>query len=566
MGRRGAVAVLLLALAAAACAPTGQQGPPAGLVLTNGKIVTVDKDFSIKQAVAIKDGTFVAVGTNDEIKGRIGAQTKVVDLKGRTVLPGLVDSHLHALRGGLTWDFELHWDRLTSLQKGLDQIAEKAKTQPPGTWIRVIGGWSEAQFAEKRLPTPAELDQIAPNHPVWVQRLYERAIFNSAAIKALGITKDTPNPAGGTILKDAGGNPFGVTAAGGINYYYPNIPRPTLEQQITSTKNWFTVLNRSGITSFIDVAGGLQRWPEDYEAVNRIHDKGELTVRVRWFMQPQRPGREIEDIQRFVQLVKPKSGDDMLRPLGVGEILVWGVFDSDAFGTDSPTFPPAAVDSFRQAVKVVAENGWTFTAHATRSKSAEQLLPGIEEVNRGVSLKDRRTSFAHLEDVTPQTMERIKALGGGITVQDRMLFTGEDALKNWGEAQARRAPPLQSLLKAGVNVGGGTDATRVTPYQPFVSLWWFVTGKTVSGQRIRGPEESVSRETALRLYTTGSAWFSGEEGKLGSIEAGKLSDLIVLSADYLTVPEDQIKDLESVLTIVGGKPVYAGDEFRSLTQ
>lgn len=565
MGRRGAVAVLLLTLVAA-CAPTGQQGAPADLVLTNGKIVTVDKDFSIKQAVAIRDGTFVAVGTNDEIKGRIGPQTKVVDLKGRTVLPGLIDSHTHVIRAGLIWDYELHWDRFTSLQKGLDQIADKAKSQPAGTWIRAIGGWNETQFAEKRLPTPAELDRIAPNHPVWVQRLSERAIFNGAAIKALGLAKDTPNPPGGTILKDANGAPYGVTGAGGLNFYYPNIPRPNPEQQIESTRHWLTELNRSGLTAVIDTGGGLQRWPEDYVAIAAVHDRGQQTLRIRWFMQPQRSGRELEDVRQFVSLVKRESGDDMLRAMGIGEAPVAATNDGTQWGADSPTFAPQAIDYFGQVVRVALESGWTLQIHTARNKSLEQLLPKVEELNREFPLRDRRFAFAHLEDVSPQSIERIKALGIGVTVQDRLLETGDDILKNWPPQAVRRAPPVQSLLKAGIPVGGGTDASQVATYQPFVSLWWLVTGKTVDGKPVRGPEELVSREQALRIYTTGSAWFSGEEGKLGSIEAGKLADLIVLSADYLTVPEDQIKDLESVLTIVGGKPVYAGDEFRSLTQ
>ena len=548
----------------AACEIAGPSGPPADVVFLNGKVVTVDKDFSLKQAIAVKDGKFVAVGTNDEVRRRAGAATTVVDLKGLTVLPGLIDSHLHAIRGGLTWDYELHWDKLTSLRAGLDMIAEKARTQPAGTWIRVVGGWHESQFAEKRLPTVAELDQIAPNHPVWVQRLYNRVTWNSAAVKTLGITKDTPDPAGGQILKDDKGQPYGVTNAAGINTYYPNLPRPTADQMIESTRHWLAELNRAGLTMAIDVAGGLQRWPDDYGAINAIHDRGQQTVRLRWFMQPQRAGKEVEDVRMFVSLVKPGTGDDMLRPLGVGEAPLAATNDGDALGPDSPTFPPQAIEMFGQVLRVATEAGWSFQVHSTRDKSLRQLLPQVEEINKQIPLKDRRFSFAHLEDVSPQSWERVKAMGGGITVQDRTIYTGEDVLRNWPAEAARRAPPIQSLLKAGVPLGGGTDATRVTPYQPFVSLWWFVTGKTVDGKPVRGPEELVSREQALRVYTMGSAWFSHDEDKLGSIEIGKLADLIVLSADYLTVREDQIKTIESVLTVVGGKPVYGSGEYASL--
>ncbi len=551
-------------LVVAACETGAPASPPADLVLTNGKIVTVDKDFRIAQAVAIQGGKFVAVGTNDEVRRRAGPSTTLVDLKGRTVLPGLIDSSIHAIRGGLTYDAELHWTRLTSLRAGLEQIAEHARTQPAGSWIRVLGGWHESQLAEKRLPTAAELDQAAPNNPVWVQRLSTQVALNAAAVKALGLTAQTPDPPGGRITKDDKGQPMGIANIGGINFYYPNVARPTLEQQIESTKHWFTELNRLGLTTAIDAGGGLQRWPDDYAALNAVHDRGQQRLRVRWFMQPQRAGRELEDVRTFVSLVKPASGDEMLQPLGIGEAPLAATNDGTQWGADSPTFPAAAIDQFAQVLRVAIEAGWSFQLHAARSKSLEQLLPKIEELDRQIPLKDRHVSFVHLEDISPQLMQRVKALGAGVGIQDRLVYSGDDILKNWTPEMIRRAPPVQSLLKAGLPVGGGTDSTQIAPYEPFLSLWWFVTGKTIDGRQVRGPEELVTREQALRIYTTGSAWFSRDEDRLGSIEGGKLADLIVLSGDYLTVPEDQIRTLESVLTLVGGKPVYASGEFASL--
>ncbi|MBI1894221.1 MAG: amidohydrolase family protein, partial [Candidatus Rokubacteria bacterium] len=291
---------------------------------------------------------------------------------------------------------------------------------------------------------------------------------------------------------------------------------------------------------------------------------GELTLRVRWYMQPNRPGQEIQVIREFIEKVKPGSGDDWLRPVGIGEQVTVGTFDGDAFVPNPPTFSPQALEDWKTIVKMIADSGWRFQAHATRDNSVRQLLPALEEMNKQISLKDRRIAFAHLEDVTVETIERIKAVGGGITVQDRLIYHGEDVVRSLGRDFTRRAPPLKTMLSRGIPVGGGTDATRTAPYPPFWSIWWLITGKTLSGESIRGPEESLSREEALRLYTTGSAWFSFDEGKLGSIEAGKLADLIVLTADYLAVPEDQIKDLHSVLTIVGGKPVYGEAEYAGL--
>jgi len=553
---------IALALVVACTQTPTTQEVPADLVLVNGKIVTVDPVFSIKQAVAIRGGTFVAVGTDAEARRFAGLATKVVDLGGRTVLPGLIDSHTHAIRAGITYDFELHWDRLPSLKVGLDQIAEKARTGAPGAWIRVLGGWHETQLTERRLPTQAELDQAAPNNPVWVQRLSTQAVLSSAAVKALGITADTANPPGGTILKDASGKPTGIGSVGGLNFYYPNVPRPSLEEQIESTRHWFTELNRSGLTGVIDAGGGGQRWPDDYAALNAVHDRGQQTLRVRWLMQPQRSGKELEDVRTFVSILKPGSGDDLLRPLGIGEAAVAATNDGTQWGADSPTFPAQAIDNLAQVLRATVDGGWSFSIHTARSKSLEQLLPTVEAINAQTSLRDRHISFAHIEDATPAAIARLKALGAGVLIQDRLVFSGDDILKNWSPEMVRRAPPIQSLLKAGVPVGGGTDATQVAPYPPFRSLWWFVTGKTIDGRQVRGPEELVTRDQALRIYTTGSAWFSGDEQRLGSIEVGKLADLIVTSADYLTVPEDQIPAIESLLTVVGGKTVYAASPFR----
>ncbi len=557
------VLILPLVFGCTMTPPEGSAAQP-DLALLNGKIVTADSGFSIRQAVAIRDGKFLAVGGNAEIRRLAGPNTKTIDLNGRTVLPGLIDSHFHGIRSARTWDMELHWEEVGSLKDGLNMIADQTRRTQPGSWIRVVGGWHETQFAEKRMPTVAELDDVAPIHPVWMHRLSERAIVHTAGLKALGVTPDVQDPPRGKVLRDSSGKPIGVLGFFGILNWYLKLPQPTPEQEIQSTKSFFRELNRAGLTAFGDVAGGGLRWPDHYQAVEALHKRGELTVRIAWYMQPNRPGQEVEAIGQFIEKVKPGSGDEWLKPIGIGEQVTVGVFDGDAFTPTAPTFTPQALADWRTIVKMIAESGWRFQAHATRDNSVRQLLPALEEINKQVPLKDRRISFAHLEDATPETIQRLKTLGGGITVQDRMIYNGADVEKSMGQAVARRAPPLKTMLRLGIPVGGGTDATRVAPYLPFYSIWWLVTGKTLGGESIRGPAESLSREEALRLYTTGSAWFSFDESRLGSIEPGKLADLIVLTADYLTVPEDQIKDLKSVLTIVGGKPAYAAAEFAAL--
>ena len=560
---------LILALTLVPLGPSpvlhGAQAEAADLVLINGKIATVDAGFSIQQAAAIRDGRFVVVGTDDEVAPLVGPSTRVVDLNGRTVLPGLIDSHIHALRGGGTWDSELHWERIGSLQQGLDMIRDRVAHSAPGTWVTVVGGFHVGQLAEKRLPTPEELTAISADHPIWVQYLYERVILNKAAVQALGLTASTPKPDDGEIVKDANGEPTGVvTGFSGITGLYTKVPKPTPEQQITSTRNWFRELNRVGLTTIDDAGGAGQSWPDGYAAVNALHDRAELSVRVNWWMQPQAIGREEETIRQFIDTVPLDSGDAMLRPMGIGERPLVAVFDGDGFQPVPPTFTPEGLTRWRNIVQMVADSGWRLQIHTTRDNSAQQLLPTLEEINTTTPFLARRWYFDHLEDVSEDTIARIKELGMGISIQDRTAFWGEDVLRVGGPEVARRAPPIQTELRLGVPLGGGTDATRTATYSPFLSLWWMVTGKTLAGTQIRGPEESPSREQALRIYTMGSAWFSFDEGNLGSIEPGKLADLIVLSDDYFTMPEDKMRDLESVLTIVNGQPVYASGEFQPL--
>jgi len=538
---------------------------PADLVLLHGKIVTVDPRSSIAQAVAIQQGRIAAVGTDAEIQPYVGPRAQVIDLHGRTVIPGLIDSHFHGIRQGLTWDYEIHWNTVTSLAQGLKMLRDQAARTPPGTWLVVAGGWHESQLTENRKPTPSDLDAASSDHPIWVQYLYSEAYMNRTALKVLGITAETKDPFAGKVLKDASGQPTGVvTGFGGINAFYFKIPRPSLDEQIRSTRDWFRELNRLGLTGDGDVAGGGLIWPRDYQALTVLHDRGEQTVRVYWYMQPNRPGGELDVIKQFITAVRPGGGDDWLRPIGVGEQILASSYDGDAFGPLPPQFTQKAIEDWRQAVRLIIESGWRFQVHATRDHSAEQLLPAIEEINREIPVASRRLAFAHMEDVTPETIRRIKALGGGITIQDRLIYSGDEIKENWPADVSRKAPPAKMMLTMGLPVGGGTDATRVAPYNPFWSLWWLITGKTIAGHPIRGPQERLSRLQALRVYTIGSAWFNMNEDKVGSIQPGKYADLAVLSGDYLTVPEDEIKSLVSVLTIVGGKPVYAAGDYQSL--
>jgi predicted amidohydrolase YtcJ len=540
--------------------------PPAEWILMNGKVVTVDSAFSIKEAVAIKNGRFVAVGTDSEMRRWIGPRTAVVHLGGRTVIPGLIDSHMHATVAGLNWSFELHWESARSLADGLKQIEAVARGKPAGTWIVVSGGWAPTQFPEKRLPTRTELDAVAPKHPVYVQYLRQAAVLNSAGLAAAGIDPKAADPQGGKFERDpSSGEPTGVLQ--GVPAWevaYAKIPRPTLDQVGQSLRNCFRELNRLGLTS----VGDLHTAGVTFAHRRLLADmasRGELSLRLDYYVAPNDPGDELEQLRLAAEEVKQLPASDMFRFVGFAETLIRGTGDGDVLSNPKGfAVATEAKEKFRNLLRFFAETGYNFHLHTTRDNTARQLLTIIEEVNRETPFARQRIAFAHLEDATSETIERIKKLGGGVSVQDRMILTGERNVELWGQSKARNAPPLRTLIDSGVPLGAGTDAFRSGNYSPMLCLWWLITGKTVAGTPIRDRSQNVTRAEALRMYTMGSAWFTSAEKRKGSIEAGKFADLAVLNADYLTVAEDQIRSIESVLTMVGGRVVYAASPFSGL--
>jgi hypothetical protein len=540
---------------------------PADIILHNAKIATNSVPPFV-EALAIEDGKIDAAGTNEEILRQCGPATKVIDAKGRTVIPGLNDSHMHPIRGGLNYNLELRWDGVPSLADALRLLKEQAARTPPPQWVRVIGGWTEFQFAERRMPTLEEINAAAPDTPVFVLHLYDRAWLNGAALRAVGYTKDTPDPPGGEIQRDKQGNPTGMLIARpNAMILYATLakgPKLSHQDQMNSTRQFMRELNRFGITSVIDAGGGFQNYPDDYEVINELHRRGELTVRFASNLFTQKPQQELADFQRWTQMTKPGEGDDFYRVNGAGEMLVFSAADFEDFLEPRPEMPPVMEDELKMVIRHLVENRWPFRLHATYDETISRALKVYEEVNRDIPFDGLHWFFDHCETISDRNIERISALGGGIAVQDRMAFQGEYFVNRYGAKQAQRTPPIRRMLELGVPVGAGTDATRVSSYNPFVALYWLITGKTVGGAALYPEANRLDRMEALRLYTVGSSWFSSEEGKKGSLAPGQLADLSVLSADYFSIPAEQIKHLESVLTIVGGRVVFGAGEFESL--
>jgi predicted amidohydrolase YtcJ len=540
----------------------------ADLILVNGRFTTLDQTNPNPQAVAIAGGRFIGAGSEPEMRALAGPTTQVVDLGGRRAVPGLIDSHMHIIRGGLNYNMELRWDGVRSLAQAMEMLKKQVTVTPPPQWVRVVGGFTEHQFAEKRLPTLAEINAIAPDTPVFILHLYDRALLNGAALRAAGYTKDTPNPPGGEIQRDNAGNPTGLLLAKpNATILYSTLakgPKLPPEYQLNSTRHFMREMNRLGVTTVIDAGGGFQNYPDDYAIIEKLHAEGQLTLRIAYNLFTQKPKEELADFAGWARQVKPGQGDDLYRHNGAGEMLVYSAADFEDFRVERPEMPPSMEGDLEPVVRLLAENRWPWRMHATYNETITRALDVFEKVNRDVPLQGLHWFFDHCETITDRNIDRIAALGGGIAVQHRMMFQGEDFVERYGAKAAERTPPIARMLEAGVPVGAGTDATRVASYNPWVSLAWLVTGKTLGGLKLYPQRNLLDRESALRLWTQANTWFSTEEGKKGQIKAGQLADLVVLDRDYMSVPEDEIQDIESVLTLLGGKAVHGTGDYAGM--
>jgi len=537
------------------------------IILYNARIATNGLP-SIVEAIAISDGKVTAIGGDEEVLRLRGPATRVIDGGRRTVIPGLNDSHMHPIRGGLNYNMELRWDGVPSLSDALRMLKDQAERTPAPQWVRVIGGWTEFQFAERRMPTLDEINAAAPETPVFVMHLYDRALLNGAALRAVGYDKNAPDFPAGEVQRDRHGNPTGLLIANpNANILYSTLakgPKLSREDQLNSSRLFFRELNRFGITSVIDAGGGFQNYPDDYGVVNELHRNGELSLRLAYNLFTQKPKHELVDFQSWTKMTKPGDGDDFYRVNGAGEMLAFSAADFEDFLVVRPDMLPVMESELKAVIRHLVENRWPFRLHATYNETIERALNVYEEVNREIPFDGLHWFFDHCETISDRNIERVKALGGGIAVQNRMAFQGEYFVERYGSRQAERTPPIRRMLELGVPVGAGTDATRVSSYNPYLSLYWLITGKTIGGRSLYPQENRLDRAEALKLYTMGSSWFSTEDGKKGALAPGQLADLAVLSADYFSIPDEEIKQLESVLTIVGGKIVYATEEFSKL--
>lgn len=543
--------VRLLACITFAVLPAYAQQPD--VILTNGKIVTVDDQFTIAQALAIRGERVLATGSDKAMKKLAGPATKVIDLKGRTVIPGLIDNHVHMMRASEFWDREIRLDGVATHRQALELIAKKASASKPGEWVLILGGWSEEQFSdEKRGFTKEELDRISPNNPVVAQLIYFRIYTNSVGLKALGIDAKTPDPRGGKIEKDAAGQPTGVLNGGGaVRMTLAKLGVADMGQMVGNAKTLMLDLNKVGITAMQDM-GGRGFSTRQIEPFTTLAKNHEMTVRVFYnvWLEPE-SAAEVDVVLDKIKEMKPFQGDDWFDNTGYGETVYFPLHDNLLAARANIT--PEGLAQWRRVVQAVADKGMHLNVHAQLRETIEAFLTEIEAINKVKPIKGLRWTFSHVDQLEPQDIERMKRLGMYAEISSRPVVQGALMLKVHGD-RTYSMPPLRMVQASGLPWGLGSDATAVTPYNPFATIGWAVTGKMVGGREVL--KETITREQALIAYTRSNAPFLFQEANLGSLAAGKYADLLVLDRDYLKVPAEQLKDIKPLATMVGGKFVY----------
>jgi predicted amidohydrolase YtcJ len=543
----------------------------ADLIIVNANIKTLNDDQPNAQAVAMAGHWILQVGTNKEVMKLKQKTTRVIDAKKQTIIPGLFDSHLHVIRGGRFYNAELRWDGVKTLSRALSMLKEQAERTPKGQWVRVVGGWNEYQFEEKRLPTLEEINAATGDVPTFVLYLYGKAWLNKSGLQALNINADTPSPTAGLIEKDNDGNPTGLLLAEPNAFILystlSKLPELSIEEKINSTLQYMMELNRLGVTAVMDAGGGFQNFPDDYSVTTALDKEGKITLRLPYFLFAQKKGTEQNDYNSWTKLVDIEHqqqntiNEVEYYVAGGGENLIAEAADFENFLFPRPVLPATMEGNLKSVIQLLVNKRWPFRIHATYNESISRDLDVIEAVNKETPLNGLVWFIDHAETITEENMKRVKALGGGFAIQHRMAYQGESFIHRYGKDAASAAPPVRKMLEIGLPVGLGTDGTRVASYNLWVALYWITTGKTIGGNQVMAKENTIDRLTALKLATSGGYSLIKEQHRKGKIQQGYFADLAILSKDYFTVEDEEIKTISSDLTIVDGKVVWAANMF-----
>ena len=537
---------------------------PVDLLLTGGRIATLaapGEGGAEAQSLAIAGGRVLAVGSDEELAPYAAHARRVIDLGGRRVIPGLIDSHIHAVRGGVSWLVSVHWDRVRSVTDALAMIRERAAEIQEGEWIPVIGGWHRRQFAEGRIPTAAELTAAAPGHPVYIQETYDVGVLNAAGLAACGWSDATAqDPPRGSLERDADGAPTGVLFGMGA-FTVPTLLALSVDRE--QAKRGTAAMTREfashGLTGVND-GGGLLLQPSDYNALFDLWREDGLSLRFRLFISAWDRGGEVGNYDGYTEYQQHDFGDGIVKISGVGEVVHLGCHDLE--GMEDFQAGDDAVAELVEISRICAKRGWRMSMHAVLDNTVGRVLDAWERVEAEAGgVKGHRWSIVHADAASAKNLDRLAALGVGVLVQNRHVLKGGDYVERWGRSEAAHAQPIAELRARGIRVGAGTDATRANWFSPWASIAWFVTGRSVDGTGVRSPEHLMSREEALRAYSADAAWFTDEDDHRGKLLPGYDADLMVPTLDPFTCLDEELDGIRSELTIMGGRVTWAAAPF-----
>jgi predicted amidohydrolase YtcJ len=524
---------------------------PVDVILTGGKVITVDERFTIGEAIAVKGERIVAVGSNDDIAALAGPATRRIDLAGRSVVPGMIDNHAHYMEEGVLWTDELRLDNVTTRAQAIEMMKAKAASLPPDRWVYTLGGWSPDQFTDdKKSFSRAELDQIVSTHPLLLQFTRAETYMNSKAIEVLGL-EARMEP---WNKRDASGKSIGVIdalAPGGFaagNEMTAKIPRPTLQDVERNSMAMIKELNAVGLTASSGTC------PDEFVPIFRgWAGEGRLNKRF-YCIVAANTGASADAVTKALPQVgafKLFTGDNWVDHIAYGEGLYGPAGDSMV--APKGTQPPEAFEQWGRIAREVARARMPLHSHTTLEHTFNGFLDQIEQINKEFPVRNLRWALIHDEQATAEHLERMKNLGLYASIQPRATIMGGIYHRQHGD-RAYTMPNFRLIQDSGIVWGLGTDAFEVNQYNPFVTLGYAVTGKMVGGTVTN--RSTVSREDALIAHTRRNALIIMQENNLGSIAPGKYADLLVLDRDYLTVPADEIKDIRPAITMVGGRVVY----------
>lgn len=566
-------ALLAIHLASEVKAQPEHEKPGADLIVLNARIFTGNLAQPDATAWAVKDGRIYAVGSDADAIGLKNERTRLIDAGGRRLIPGISDAHTHVLNES-SYTYNVRWDGVPTLKRALEMLSEQAARTPTGHWVKVIGGWSPYQFEENRLPTVAELRKAVPRHPAIVQYAYNRAIMNEPAMRALGVGTDRfPQLPGTEFEKDAQGKYTGVVH--GFTFTFialeTMVPQPSSEEKVSALVHAIHDLNRFGITSVIDA--GNRGYPLAQGTVDQLARDNRLNVRMPFVDMQFGDGSPINMVDAQIEAITKKgpiSPGYNLHPTlayghvyrGAGEVLQLEVHDHENFDRPAVIIDPEQMRRHVQEnVSKLVQRRIPFRMHISYDENITPFLDALEKMNETIPLDGLRWSLEHAETISPHNIRRVKALGGGVALDPKMALHGDGFIKTHGRKKALQTPRLRELVDSGIPLAMSTDAYRAATYNPWIGISWMVSGKSVSGSEVLAEDNRLSRAEALKLFTSGAAWFMNTESEMGRIAPGNLADFALLDRDYFTIPENQIGSVSSVLTVMDGRVVFGTQEF-----